>query len=175
MDQPIDLVGFIQAIIENTYHWVSDACDGLTEEQLRYQPTAQSNSIGWLVWHSSRVKDQVTATIVGEGEVWITEAWAEWFGMDPDANGIGDSPEQAAAFQVGSDLLFGYADAAQRATLQRLSKVTSAQMQEPVTYVLGDSRPTWQAIRGMLGDSSQHTGQIAYLRGMVTGYGWQAR
>lgn len=95
--------------------------------------------------------------------------------MERNANGVGDSPEQAAAFLVGSDLLFGYADAVQLATLRRLSKVTPSQLGEQVRYVLGDLRPTWQAIRGMLGDSYQHTGQTAYLRGMVTGYGWQSR
>lgn len=174
MEEPIDLIGFIQAVMDRSYGWFKSACDGLTEEQLRYQPAAESNSIAWLVWHSSRVKDQVTANISGEGEVWVSERWAGRFGMDTDATGVGDSPEQVAAFQADSDLLFGYADAAHRATIQRLSKVTPAQLGRPVRYVLGDTRPTWQAIRGMLGDSYQHTGQVAYLRGIVTGYGWRA-
>ena len=89
MEEPIDLIGFIRAVIENSYRWITEACDGLTGEQLRFQPAAESNSIGWLVWHSSRVKDQVTATIANEAEVWLTEEWAGRFGMDPDATGLG--------------------------------------------------------------------------------------
>ena len=173
MEEPIDLLGFIRAVIENSHRRITEACDGLSEEQLRFQPAAESNPIGWLVWHSSRVKDQVTANISGEGEVWVTEGWGGQFGMALDATGIGDSPDQVADFQVGRDLLFRYADAAHNATIQRLSKVTQAQLGQPVRYVLGDTRPTWQAIRGMMGDSYQHTGQVSYLRGIVTGYGWR--
>ena len=87
MEEPIDLIGFIQVVMERSYRWVKSACDGHTEEQQLYQPAADSNSVGWLVWHSSRVKDQVTETISGEGEVWVTEGRAERFGMAPDATG----------------------------------------------------------------------------------------
>ena len=175
MDEPIDLIGFMQAVIDRSYRWVKEACDGLNEEQLRYQPTAESNSIAWLVWHSSRVKDQVTGNISREEEVWVAEGWAQRTGMDADATGVGDSPEQVASFPVASRLLFGDADAAPRAVMRLLSTVTPAQLAQPVEYVLGDTRPAWDAIRGMLGDSYSHAGQVAYLRGMVTGYGWNTR
>ena len=62
--------------------------------------------------------------------------------MDPGATGAGDSPAQAAAFGAGSDLLFGFADAAHWATIQRIAKVTLEQMGQEVQYVLGDTRPT---------------------------------
>ena len=175
MDEPIDLIGFMQAVVDRSYRWVKDACDGLNEDQLRYQPTPESNSIAWLVWHSSRVKDQVTARISREDEVWVTEGWAQRTGMESDATGVGDSPEQVASFPVASRLLFGYADSAHRAAMRRLSTVTPAQLAQPVEYVLGDTRPNWDAIRGMLGDSYSHAGQVAYLRGMVTGRGWNTR
>ena len=63
-------------------------------------------------------------------------------------SGAGNSPEQVAALQVNSDLLFGHADAAHRVTLQRLAEITPEQLGQPVEYVLGDTRPTWQALRG---------------------------
>ena len=31
--------------------------DGLDSEQLSYQPSEGANSIGWLVWHLTRVED----------------------------------------------------------------------------------------------------------------------
>ena len=175
MDEPIDLIGFMQAMIDRSYRWVKDARDGLSEDQLRYQPTPESNSIAWLVWHSSRVKDRVTGNITQEEEVWVAEGWAQRTGMDADATGVGDSPDQVASFPVASDLLFGYADAAHGAVMRRLSTLTPDQLAQPVQYVLGDTRPAWDAIRGMLGDSGSHAGQVAYLRGMVTGRGWNNR
>jgi Protein of unknown function (DUF664) len=174
MEESIDLTRFIQAVLEASYGWLKRACDGLTDEQLRYQPTATSNSMAWMVWHSSRVKDRVTATIVNEADVWVTAGWAERFGMDPEATGVGDRPEQVAAFQIRRDVLFGYADAAHHITIQRLAQISPAQLGQPVPYVGVDTRPTWHALRGMLGDAYSHTGQISYLRGMITGYGWRA-
>ena len=176
MDEPIDLIGFMQAVIDRSYHWVKDACDGLSEDQLRYQPTPESNSIAWLVWHSSRVKDRVTGNITQEEEVWVAEGWAQRTGMDADATGVGDSPEQVASLTIESRLLFSYADAVHGAVMRRLSVVTPAQLAQPVQYVLGGApRPGWDAIRGMLGDSYSHAGQVAYIRGMVTGRGWNTR
>ena len=176
MDEPIDLIGFMQAVIDRSYRWVKDASDGLSEDQLHYQPTPESNPIAWLVWHSSRVKDRVTGNITQEEEVWVAEGWAQRTGMDADATGVGDSPEQVASFPIESRLLFGYADAAHGAVMRRLSAITPAQLAQPVQYVLGgDPRPGWDAIRGMLGDSYSHAGQVAYLRGMVTGRGWNTR
>ncbi len=172
MEEAIDLIGFIQAVIERSFRWVQDARDGLTEEQLRYQPAPESNSIIWLVWHSGRVKDRITANVAGEDEVWVTGGWAEQFGLGLDATGVGDSPEQVVGFLAGSDLVFGYAEAAHRATIQRLSTITPDQLGHPTHYVTGDTRPAWQAIRGMLGDTYSHAGQVAYIRGMITGRGW---
>jgi hypothetical protein len=64
-------------------------------------------------------------------------------------------------------------DAAHRATVERVSRLTPEQFAQPITYVPGEPRPVWRALGGVCGDSLQHTGQIAYLRGMVTGYGWR--
>ena len=175
MEKTIDLKGFIEALVENSYRGIKTACAGLTDEQLWYQPTLESNSMAWLAWHLSRAKDAITAAISGETEVWVSEGWAERFGMDRQATGIGDSPEQVTAFRVSNELVFGYVDSAHRATIQRLSKITPGQFDQPTVYVLGDSRPVWQALAGMIGDSGQHNGQIAYLRGIITGYGWRQR
>ena len=131
MEEAIDLNGFIRLVIKRSFRWVLDGCDGLTVEQLRYQPAPESNCITWLVWYSSRVKDQVAAKIVGEREVWITGGWAERFGMGPDATGVADRAKLVAGLLVRRDLLFGYAEAAQLATIERLSTSTPAQFSQP--------------------------------------------
>ena len=45
---------FIIALLEAAYRSLKQATDDLTDEQLYYQPTTESNSIAWLVWHLSR-------------------------------------------------------------------------------------------------------------------------
>ena len=69
----------------------------------------------------------------------------------------------------------GYLDAAHRATVARIAKLTPQQFVHPIEYLPGDTRPVWQALRGMCGDFMQHTGQINYIRGMLSGYGWTRR
>jgi hypothetical protein len=53
-DSKVDLIQFIIALCESPYRWIKEATDGLTNEQLFYQPTPHSNSIAWLTWHLSR-------------------------------------------------------------------------------------------------------------------------
>jgi hypothetical protein len=77
------------------------------------------------------------------------------------------------AFRVERENLFGYAEAAHRETIERVKHLATTRFDEPVEHPPGTSRPAWQALAGMCGDSYQHAGQIAYLRGMITGYGWR--
>ena len=53
----VDLNQFIITLLEAAYRSIKQATDDLTDEQLYYQPTAESNSIAWLVWHLSRWRD----------------------------------------------------------------------------------------------------------------------
>ena len=91
------------------------------------------------------------------------------------ARGWGDTPEQVATFRVAREGLFGYLDAAHRVTVARVAKVMPQQFAQPIEYLPGDIRPAWRALGHVCMDSLQHTGQINYLRGMVTGYGWRRR
>ena len=175
MDAPVDLNRFVLTMTETAYAQVKAACDGLTDEQFFSQPTTDSNPIAWLVWHMSRARDVITSNISGENQVWVSNGWADNFGMDAEDVGIGDSPEKVAAFQAERSLVMGYLDDAHEATTRRLSMISAKRCDQLVVYALGDERPVWRALVGMAGDSAQHTGQISYLRGMFTGMGWRGR
>lgn len=171
----VDLNPFIVALLEAAYLRIKSTTDDLTDEQLYYQPTTDTNSIAWLVWHLSRWKDRISAIISGEPQVWSSEGWAQRWGLPSERTGLGDTPEQVAAFRVARENLFGYMDTAHRATLDRVARLTPEQLSQPIAYLPGNTntlRPAWQALRGMCSDTLQHTGQIAYLRGMLSGYGW---
>ena len=49
----VDLNQFIIALLEASYRSLTQATEGLTDEQLSYQPTAETNSIAWLVWQTA--------------------------------------------------------------------------------------------------------------------------
>ena len=174
--EKVSLNQFIIALCESPNRWIQQATDGLTDEQLYYQPSSDTNSIAWLIWHLSRWRDKISAAVAGEPQVWASEGWAQRFNrfdIDPDRTGLGDTLEQVAAFKVERSLLLGYASASHNALVDRVSKMTEADFEKEVEYVPGSPRPAWRALISVMGDSSEHTGQINYLRGLITGHGWR--
>ena len=171
--EAVDLNQFIIALLEASYRSLQQATEGLTDEQLYYQPAAETNSVAWLAWHLSRWRDAVSATISGEPQIWASAGWAERYGMPGERTGLGDTPAQVTAFRVERSLLFGYVDAAHRVTVERVSNLTPTQLLQPIVSHTGEQRPAWRALAGVCSDSAQHSGQIAYLRGLMSGYGWR--
>jgi hypothetical protein len=173
----------IVGLLENVPRQIKRATDEATDEQLYYRPSADANSIAWLVWHLSRWQDYMSASISGDPQVWIAEGWAQQFALSADlpneATGWGDSPEQVAAFRVDRAVLFGYLEAANRAAVTRVATLTPEQLEQPVLWGTPetpvDTRPAWRALMSICGDSLQHTGQINYLRGLVSERGWRSR
>src|SRR5262245_44919266 len=170
-DMPLNQ--FSIALLDAADRSHKQATHDLTDEQLYYQPTAESNSIAWLVWHLSRWRDFISATISSEPQIWVSAGWAQRCGMPDERTGMGDTPAQVMAFRVERAVLFGYVDAAHQRAIERIATLTPAQLEQPIMSHTGEQRTTWRALAGMCGDSAQHAGQVAYLRGMLSGYGWR--
>ena len=47
------------------------AVDGLSVEELTRVVVADTNPIGWLVWHLARVQDRHVTELVGGDQVWV--------------------------------------------------------------------------------------------------------
>jgi hypothetical protein len=173
-NEPVNLNTFAVALLEAAHRTLKQATDDITDEQLFHQPTPETNSMGWLAWHLSRWKDHFAADAVGEDQVWVSQGWAVRFDMDSDRTGQGDTLEQVAAFKPSRELLFGYIEAAQEAVVDRVGRISGDRFEEPSQYAPGgQERPVWRSLVGTTMDFAQHTGQIAYVRGLVTGYGWR--
>ena len=170
----MDATQLVIAEMESAYNMMKRATDDLSDAQLLQLPTSDSNSIAWLIWHLSRWKDRCSAQFAGKPQVWVSQGWTEKFGMGHEAAGIRDTPEQVAAFKPKRDLLFGYAEAAHNATMERMSGVTSEDLDREYEYPgPGSQQPGSVVLTRMLSDFMQHTGQVGYIRGMITGRGWQ--
>src|SRR5438128_872960 len=55
---------------------VRSAVEGLTPDQLHWSPAPRANSIGWLIWHLTRIQDHHVAELVGQEQVWVSGDWA---------------------------------------------------------------------------------------------------
>ena len=59
--EQMELNQFIVLQLESQYRTIKLATEDLTDAQLYHQPTPDSNSIAWLMWHLSRWRDNVSA------------------------------------------------------------------------------------------------------------------
>ena len=149
---------------------VHEAVDGLTTDQLAHRVDPEANSIGWLVWHLTRVQDDHVADAAGTEQVWTSDGWVDRFALPLDQmdTGYGHSAADVAAVRVPSaDLLTGYYDAVHERTVGYLSGLTEADFARVV-----DTRwdpPVTLAVRlvSVIADDLQHAGQAAFLRGVV--------
>ncbi len=153
--------------IRDTVH---AAVAGLSAEQLAYRIDGSANSIAWLVWHLARIQDDHIADVAQTGQVWISDGWADRFGLPfpPEAHGYGHSSADVAAVRVESpDLLTGYYDAVHEQTIRFVAGLTDADLPRLV-----DERwdpPVTLAVRLMsvIADDLQHAGQAAFIRGIL--------
>jgi len=172
-ESDLDLNQFILALFEAPYRWIKQATEELTQAQIFYQPAPDANSIGWLIWHLSRWRDRISALAAGAPEVWTSAGWDQRFNMESERTGLGDTLEQVAAFRVEISDLVGYAEAAHNVLMERVANLTPEQFQASIQYGPRGERPAWRALVSVVEDSAEHTGQINYLRGLITGHGWR--
>ena len=149
---------------------VRAAVRGLSPEQLAWAPAPGANSVGWLVWHLTRIQDDHIAEILEQDQIWVQDGWAGRFGLDPDpANtGYGHSPKQVATVQPeNAHALIDYYDAVAARTndllrglkAKDLDRIVDENWDPPVTLGV--------RLVSVLNDDDQHVGQAAYVRGLL--------
>ena len=158
---------FIVDALEKENGFLLEALDGLGPEELAWQPAADANSIGWILWHMVRVEDMwVQFFAQFQTELWETEGWHEKFGLPTRDNGFGHTAEQVNNFPA-LDLseFLRYRAAVRQATLAYLDTLTPEEMER----VPRERRPEMSLgamFRQIIGEMYQHVGHIAYLRGL---------
>jgi hypothetical protein len=146
---------------------VVEVTDDLSPGALAYRVDPEANSVGWLLWHLSRVQDDHLAGLAGIDQVW--PVWRERFALpfDDFATGYGQDPTDVAAVRVPAELLAGYhADVSELTqryvdglTADELARVVDRRWDPPVTAAV--------RLVSVIGDCLQHLGQAAYLRGLA--------
>ncbi len=150
--------------------------DGLTLDELHRQPSPDTNSIAWLIWHLTLVQDTSLSGVMGVEQDWVTQGWHAKFDLPPDPklDGFGDTPQQVAAFRTPSrQVLLDYHDH----ITERSKAYVSGLAAEDFDRALNE--PQWQPLptvgvrlMSVISDNLQHAGQAAYLRGLLQDKGW---
>jgi uncharacterized damage-inducible protein DinB len=165
------------ALTLNTENFVKPALNGLSDADLTKCPNDQCNPIGWLLWHQTRVEDGILSNISGRPQAWIEGGWHEKFGLpaEPGDLGIGHSMQQVSAFKSTIDVLQGYAAAVREKTLAVLKTLKPADLERELPAPGGGTRKVGDFLGILMIDHLHHSGQIAYLRGYLSGKGWFPR
>lgn len=147
---------------------VHTTLDQLSTKDLIYQPTKNSNSIAWLVWHLSRVQDSQIADLIDGKQVW-ENGWYEKFKLpfDKQATGYGQNSKDVLKVQPSLDLLLGYYNQVHSRTVKYLAELKDSDYSKIV-----DTRwtpPVSLAARliSTISDDLQHIGQAAYIKGLL--------
>ncbi|HWG74661.1 MAG TPA: DinB family protein [Acidimicrobiales bacterium] len=149
---------------------VRHAVEGVGEADLIRAPSPGANPIAWLVWHLSRVQDHHVAEVRGSDQVWVGGDWARRFGLDPDPSntGYGHSGDEVSAVRPdGTGVLVAYMDAVDGRTRSMLEELTAADLDRIVDRRWDPPVTLGVRLVSVAGDSLQHAGQAAYVRGLL--------
>jgi uncharacterized damage-inducible protein DinB len=149
---------------------VMEVVDGLSPDQLAYREGSEANSIAWLVWHLTRVQDDHVCAVAGREQAWVTEGWADRFGLDLDVRdtGYGHNPDQVAVVKANADLLSGYHQAVFEETAGYLKGLTDSGLDQVVDPHWDPPVTLGVRLVSVVADDLQHAGQAAFLRGRIT-------
>jgi uncharacterized damage-inducible protein DinB len=149
---------------------VHETVEGLTPEEIGARIDPGGNSVGWLIWHLTRVQDDHVAEVAGREQLWTSGGWRERFGLplEPDATGFGDTPAQVARIQVTDpSVLTGYYDAVHDATLDYVAGLSEADLDRIVDERWDPPVSLGVRLVSVVNDDTQHVGQAAFLRGVL--------
>jgi uncharacterized damage-inducible protein DinB len=157
----LDLYGRLPELLEH-------AVDGLPPEQLVWTPSPGANTIGWLVWHLTRVEDHTFAEQMGDSQ--LIPTWADRFGRaaDPNDTGYGDDADQVMTVRPESaDALLEYHAAVHQRAVTFLTGCSSADLDRVVDTSWDPPVTLGVRLVSVADDAIQHAGQAAYVRGLL--------
>ena len=164
----MDAKGLLLRSLEESHGYLTNALNGLTQEEAAWSPSPECNSIAFILWHMIRVEDFfVNRVIQHEKELYETKKWQEKLGTPAKAYGY--TVEELQAWPAAKlEILREYASSVRESTLAFLNSLPTEKLSE---VPRPDRSP--DSIGVILGhvttEIALHAGQISYLRGVQRG------
>lgn len=149
---------------------VAQVADGLSAEQLAFRPNDTGNSIGWLLWHLTRVEDAHVAEFLDADQLYVADGHAAALGLpeDPSDHGYGHTSAQVAAVRIADPaVLVAYHEAVAQRTLEYLATQSGKELDRVVDE--NWDPPVTAAVRwvSIVEDCMMHLGQAQYVAGLL--------
>jgi hypothetical protein len=149
---------------------VAATAGDLQADQLAHRPAPDANSIGWLLWHLTRVQDGHVAELLEADQLYVSGGHAAALGLppDPEDSGYGHTSDQVAAVRIADPAtLIAYHEAVAQRSLDHLAGQSAEDLERIV-----DERwdpPVTAAVRwvSIVEDCVMHLGQAQYAVGLL--------
>lgn len=143
--------------------------DGLTTDDLAFRVDSGANSIGWLIWHLTRIQDDHLADAMGSEQVWLADGWHERFALpfDRRETGYGHTTDEVDAVRVEPDLLLAYHDAVCARTIEQVQAIADDELDRVVDTHWDPPVTLGVRLVSVVSDDLQHAGQAAFIRGVI--------
>jgi uncharacterized damage-inducible protein DinB len=143
---------------------------GLTPEELAIRVDEGANSIGWLIWHLTRVQDDHVADLADSDQVWTDAGWFERFGLPfpAEVTGFGQTANEVAQVAgITAELLVGYHEAVHDRTVQFIEGLGDRDFERVVDTSWDPPVTLGVRLVSVIADDLQHVGQAAFVAGML--------
>lgn len=167
MSASVDLLSDAFGRVRESVHQV---LDGLGVDDLAVRIEPEANSIGWLVWHLTRVQDDHVADAARTEQLWTAQGWYERFALPypVGATGYGQSADEVSAFRgVSARSLAAYHDAVHSATVAQLGGLQDTDLQRVVDTHWDPPVTLGVRLVSVIADDLQHVGQASFVRGVL--------
>ena len=145
--------------------------DSLNQDEVAWQPAHGCNSIGLILFHLTRSEDSLIHTcFIEKPEIWVSGAWYSKLNMNIDEKGSQYTVEQVNNFQTPQleDIMAYYA-AVRGQTVEYLNAMNETEFDRKFTMPHWGEIPIAQLYLIIVMHTSEHVGEISYLRGLQRG------
>ena len=162
--------------LERNWGMVDKALEDVDDAMIGARPNDESNSMGWLLFHMTRIVDRFVHSWCQDApQLWTKDCWHEKFNLDDDANNTGQgwTKEQVADWPLpAKESLIGYYDSVKSAAREYIGTLSASEFERQLTIPPRPPASIGTFLGVLVFDNCVHGGQIAYLRGYYKGMGW---
>ncbi|MEX0682821.1 MAG: DinB family protein [Dehalococcoidia bacterium] len=162
------------------WHWYPRLlCEGLTPEQLHWQPETNPNHMMFAIWHAYRSEDEIIhGMLMQRPSVFVRDGWASRLPVAEPGEppfGTGLSREQIAKVRLELEEVLAYAEAVGAAMQEYADGLSEADGREMIplpffkdVYPMLDQANRAEVLNFFcIGHTAEHLGEVQYIKGLL--------
>ena len=162
------------------WHWYPRLlCEGLTDDELHWQPETNPNHIVFTLWHAYRSEDEIIHGLLARRpSVFTQDNWAPRLPVKEPGNppyGTGLERDQIARIHLDLDDIFAYAEAVGEAMQEYADSLSEADGGEMIplpffkqVYPMLDEMSRAEVLNFFcIGHTAEHLGEVQYIKGLL--------